>query len=432
MSLIIKDVSYLQFREAKFVLRTKAGHSNQCDQVERVPDNGIIYGINRRSDLCVRSRYYHVIGGLPGDAMHDVLEGVLQYECKEMLKVFINEESYFRLDELNERIRDFDYGYYNDKNKPSPISVKTLNSNTNSLKQKAAQMWCLGRFLPLMIGNLIPQEDERWQLFNMLLEINDIVFSPIVSEDNIGVLEGLIEEHHETFLVLYPGRSVIPKMHYMVHYPSQMLSLGPMVRSWCMRYEAKHRYFKQLAGILGNFTNVAYSLAMRHQRLQCLKVDPLGTFCCEFLHKPVEIGTGKTVVAGDAEYFDAFCEKEPAVVDTDMFYEATYVVINGTKYKLNAVVFLGFNNDLPEFGTISKIIVFANQDIYFLVIKYTTLEYNEHYHAFEVRRELRPDNILIRQEMLATYMPVHSVKPYGGNVRYGALFVAPRFMIPDD
>lgn len=134
--MIFDDISFLQFREAEFVLRTKAGHSNQCDQVERVPDNGTIYGINRRSDLCHRSRYYHVIGGLPGDAMHDILEGVLQYECKEMLKVFINEESYFRIDELNERIRDFDYGYYNDKNKPSPISMKTLNSNNNSLKQK--------------------------------------------------------------------------------------------------------------------------------------------------------------------------------------------------------------------------------------------------------------------------------------------------------
>ena len=86
-------------------------------------------------------------------------------------------------------------------------------------------MWCLGRFLPLIIGNLVPEEDERWQLFNMLLEINDIVFSPIVSEDHIGILEGLIEEHHSTFVQLYPGRSVIPilKMHYMVHYPSQML-----------------------------------------------------------------------------------------------------------------------------------------------------------------------------------------------------------------
>lgn len=63
-----------------------------------------------------------------------------------------------------------------------------------------------------------------------------------------------------------------------------------MVRSWCMRYEAKHRYFKQLAGILGNFTNVAYSLAARHQRLQCLKVNSSGNFCSEFLQKPIEIG----------------------------------------------------------------------------------------------------------------------------------------------
>ena len=66
--------------------------------------------------------------------------------------------------------------------------------------------------------------------------------------------------------------------------------LGPMVRSWCMRYEAKHRYFKQISGVLGNFTNVVYSLATRHQRLQCLKVNSSGNFCSEFLQKPVQIG----------------------------------------------------------------------------------------------------------------------------------------------
>ena len=32
------------------------------------------------------------------------------------------------------------------------------------------------------------------------------------------------------------------------------------------------------------------------------------------------------------------------------------------------MVFIGFDSDLPEFGTISKIIVFGNQDIYFLII----------------------------------------------------------------
>ena len=96
---------------------------------------GKVYGVNRLSILC-KSRYFSVIDGLPGDVMHDLLEGVLQYECKEMLKIFINEEKYLTLDQLNERIKRFDYGYYNDKNRPSPISQQTLNNGNNSLKQK--------------------------------------------------------------------------------------------------------------------------------------------------------------------------------------------------------------------------------------------------------------------------------------------------------
>ena len=100
--------------------------------------------------------------------------------------------------------------------------------------------------------------------------------------------------------------------------------------------------------------------------------------------------------------------------------------------KLNAVVFLRINTDLPQFGTISKIIVLRNQEIYFFIINYTTVEYNNHYHALEVHRELGPDSLLIRQEMLATYMPSHSIKPYGRNVSNEALFVAPRIMILND
>ena len=94
---------------------------------------GKVFGVNRLSILC-KSRYFSVIDGLPGDVMHDLLEGVLQYECKEMLKIFINEEKYLTLDQLNERIKRFDYGYYNGKNRPSPISQQTLNNANNSLK----------------------------------------------------------------------------------------------------------------------------------------------------------------------------------------------------------------------------------------------------------------------------------------------------------
>lgn len=99
------------------------------------PDLGKVYGVSRLPILC-KSRYYSVIDGLPGDVMHDLLEGVLQYECKEMLKIFINEQKYLTLNQLNKRIKRFDFGYYNDKNKPSPISQQTLNNGNNSLKQK--------------------------------------------------------------------------------------------------------------------------------------------------------------------------------------------------------------------------------------------------------------------------------------------------------
>lgn len=42
--------------------------------------------------------------------MHDVLEGVLQYHTKELLKFYILEQKTFTLDELNNRIAPFDYG----------------------------------------------------------------------------------------------------------------------------------------------------------------------------------------------------------------------------------------------------------------------------------------------------------------------------------
>lgn len=36
-----------------------------------------------------------------------------------------------------------------------------------------------------------------------------------------------------------------------------------------MRFEARHKYFKQLASKLGNFINITHTLAVRHQQLQC-------------------------------------------------------------------------------------------------------------------------------------------------------------------
>ena len=55
--------------------------------------------------------------------MHDILEGVLQYHTKEMLKYYILEKKWFSLD--NQGVVSFDYDYSNDSNSTN-IEDKTL------------------------------------------------------------------------------------------------------------------------------------------------------------------------------------------------------------------------------------------------------------------------------------------------------------------
>lgn len=42
-----------------------------------------------------------------------------------------------------------------------------------------------------------------------------------------------------------------------------------MRQQWTMRFEAKHSYFKKLTQNIGNFINLPYTLALRHEKYQC-------------------------------------------------------------------------------------------------------------------------------------------------------------------
>lgn len=115
-----------------------------------------------------------------------------------------------------------------------------------------------------------------------------IYFAPITTEDHAVYLTTLIGDHHHEFCKLYPDATIIPKMHFyatyakiddqvcvinvittVLRYVINFCRFGPLVYHWTMRFEAKHSYFKQLAHSMGNFVNVPYSLAVRHQLYQC-------------------------------------------------------------------------------------------------------------------------------------------------------------------
>ena len=84
-------------------------------------------------------------------------------------------------------------------------------------------MWTLGRLLPFMVGRFIQQDDEHWGNFLLMLQITDYLLAPEITSDEVAHLKVLIESHHSAFVGLYPGCSVLPKMHYMVHMPHLIL-----------------------------------------------------------------------------------------------------------------------------------------------------------------------------------------------------------------
>ena len=257
--------------ESSCTLRTTETHFEQCSLLSGpLRDHySTTFGINRLSKL-EEVPSFSVIQGLPHDIMHDLFEGVVPYELKLLLCHCVHAK-YFTVRKLNETIKEYDFGC----NIPVPIDPKVLGSNSK-IRQSASQMMTLSRELPLLIADTIPHDDQNWHSFLVLLKICSIAVSPLCTHDTIAYLRVLIEEKLYLFQQLYPEESMIPKLHYMIHYPSQIERLGPLIQSWNMRQESKLGFVKRVSR-RGNYKNVYKTVAKKHQFWLCHQIQSLST-----------------------------------------------------------------------------------------------------------------------------------------------------------
>ena len=261
-----KDYLQVHFRECEYTLRDSLSHKHHCSLING-PDSAkhsADYGVNRRS-LLEDLPYFSVVKAMPHDIMHNIFEGVVPYEMKLLIDFCSNTQSYFSLATLNHRIVSFDYGYSEMGDKPAII-------HESKLRQTASQMWLLARMFPLLVGDLVPQDCQNWLCFLKPLKICEICTSTQLTPDYAAYLEVLIEEHHTEFVKLYPSKLIIPKMHFMVHFPQQILDYGPLINTWTMRHEAKLRIIKRAARV-SNYKNVCKTVALHHQHLLCLYIN---------------------------------------------------------------------------------------------------------------------------------------------------------------
>lgn len=362
------DVQFvLNEKHPRCQLRNRAFYDSIPDEI--IPPN-TYFGIKEKSCLNNLS-YFHLGDVISVDIMHDILEGVAQYEIKLILNYVINEKL-ITLKEINRRIFFFNYGVLDMNKKPSPINLEKSGS---ALGERAAQTWCLARYLPLILADIIPKLPEnKWDMIDLLLRIINICFAPVIPFESVDLLEILIHDHHSK---VKEFGHLLPKHHIIVHYPRAIRSMGPLLHIWCMRFEAKHGYFKDLVHKLKNFKNIPYTLALRHQMLMRTSWKNY-SFTYDVIHGPTKIFS-----INDYEYKDVIKQNLDIPQDVINVVETKYVTYNNFTYNLSFFICSKVENSLPTFHEIIKIILIEDQT-FFVTKLWRTDPFLNHLNAFPI------------------------------------------------
>ncbi|KAJ7998220.1 hypothetical protein DPEC_G00220330 [Dallia pectoralis] len=252
-----------KFQEDSYILRTADVHRYHLECIQQNPDSRVTYGVQCSCPFNVLP-YFDVTKSLPPDIMHDMLEGVIPLVLKLVL-CQAHKEKHISIQEVNEELQRMTIGQNDRANKPVQLSERLLQKG--GIVGSASQKWCLFRLLPFLIAHRIPPECQYWHVYLLCREIVDIVQAPTVRREKLPLLDVLVQEFLTDFKAVF-GNVITPKCHYLINYSRLMTMFGPLRSLWCMRFEGKHQYFKNIASNCRNFINIASTLSNRHQLKQ--------------------------------------------------------------------------------------------------------------------------------------------------------------------
>ncbi|KAK3920957.1 Zinc finger protein 292 [Frankliniella fusca] len=453
--------------------RTPEQHSLDVAQVLRRPAERKTTGVlgppkidNLKVFKCITHSVF--------DCFHDLLQGVCKMEIKLALRHYVCIKKYFTEDVLQSRLKFFDYGFPDSKNKPvSKMTAAYLNNTkTYNLHQTGAQMWLLTRAFGFLFGDLVPADDQFMKLISFLNQIMCVVFSRAVTDYDIDNLDILVKEHHSLFQELFPSdenvevqeetqdteaelfqdyhgtideelllednlnepeaneesddqptaskrqkkapRKIrfINKHHHLLHYADYIRKFGPMILYWTMRYEARHMFFKLAATVSNNFINPLKSLMDMFQMK--LASDRKKN------RDPIEIGKRGTRKLTVEE-----CDHSLQLVTAGLQPLSDVQYVKHVKYKgidyrpeLFAMTRLSKFGSYPEFSQIKAIYVFGEKDLLLILQEWKTERFDARVNAYHVTTNTNAPVIAKRPSdipsprLLAKWKKYHSLNVY--------------------
>lgn len=214
--------------------RAPASYDDQVEVINIKPAMSSLYGVKANSVLN-RLNYFHVVGGMPSDIVHDLFESGLACDVLHCMIEYSVIKGHYSMEYLNGRIQDFKYASCDKVNKPNKLPERL---SILKVKQNCAQIWTLVRLFPLLVGGAVPEEDAKWEMYLTFVDTVEALCSKAISIADVACLRELINEFHEMYLEQFPERLFKPEGHYYtLHYAEQVEKFGPLIHCWSVRFE---------------------------------------------------------------------------------------------------------------------------------------------------------------------------------------------------
>jgi hypothetical protein len=364
-----KNIMQTQCKQDPNLLRNQHNYDTDLEV-----NNVTMTGINERcafNDI----NTFHVVDNLCVDIMHDIFEGVCHYDLTHIILYFTESTAIFNLKYLNNRLSLFDYTYGELNDKCGMIKQEHLMKR--KFNMSASEMMSFVHIFPLLIGDLIPEDDNVWQFFLTLLKIIDILLCRNIDNSTVLYLESLISEHHESYVQLFHD-TLKPKHHFMLHYPHIIKQIGPLRLIWCMRFEAKHKQLKKTASLITSRKNLPLTLLIKEQLSFAHRLYT-GNGC----ESRIELGSHKSELYSESN-IDTHIKDVIIPNDVNLASSFNWVYFNGIRY-VPGMILITSNETCYQFFRIEFIFEStSHKSIYFLSEQIDCIGFNCHLQAHQL------------------------------------------------
>ncbi|KAL4148289.1 hypothetical protein QTP88_002565 [Uroleucon formosanum] len=247
----------------------------------------------------------------------------------------------------------------------------------------ASETLCFTRYLGVIIRDKVLTNSEFWSIYILIRKILDLVISRCVEYEDSLLLQSLIDEYHELYLRLFKTH-LRPKHRHMTHYSHILRNSGPLVSLWSMRFEAKHKEFKDIAHSISSRKNIPYTLSLKSQlKLANTLLKKELSICKEIeFGKCIILTTELKLQYTSLTFYKSIYYHNNFNLDSVSFI--SWVNYKGTVYNTNNVVIVIdiCKDDLfTRFGIIKSIFIDGSKT-FFVCCLIKTINFDNHFQAY--------------------------------------------------